>query len=106
VGLLRERGATAVVLHGDVDALIHVQRLVDAGVRVPEDCSVVAYDDMVAALGSIPLTAVAPPKSQIGAAAAELLLHRMKQGGSPGPVRRTELLPDLMVRGSAGPPRL
>lgn len=105
-GLLRERGATAVVLHGDVDALIHVQRLVDAGVRVPEDCSVVAYDDMVAALGSIPLTAVAPPKSQIGAAAAELLLHRMKQGGSGGPVRRTELLPDLKVRGSAGPPRL
>ncbi|WP_329454311.1 substrate-binding domain-containing protein [Streptomyces sp. NBC_01497] len=112
--LLRERRASAVLLHGDVDALIHVQRLVGAGVRVPEDCSVVAYDDVVAALGSIPLTAVAPPKTRVGAVAAELLLQRLgaasggPDAGSPEgpaaePVRRVELLPSLMVRGSAGP---
>ncbi|MFE4331065.1 substrate-binding domain-containing protein [Streptomyces sp. NPDC056831] len=100
--LLRERGATAAVLHGDVDALMLVQRLAESGVEVPRDCSVVAYDDVVAALGSTPLTAVAPPKAEIGRAAAELLLQRLSGAvGASGPVRRTELLPTLKVRGSA-----
>lgn len=100
--LLRERGATAAVLHGDVDALVLVQRLAESGVQVPRDCSVVAYDDVVAALGSTPLTAVAPPRADIGRAAAELLLHRLSgAAGADGPVHRTQLLPELKVRGSA-----
>ncbi|MFI1963719.1 substrate-binding domain-containing protein [Streptomyces pathocidini] len=101
--LLRERGATAAVLHGDVDALMLVQQLADSGVRVPQDCSVVAYDDVVAALGSTPLTAVAPPKTEVGRAAAELLLQRLARGrqAEAGTVRRMELLPELKVRGSA-----
>lgn len=100
--LLRERRATAAVLHGDVDALMLVQRLAEDGVQVPRDCSVVAYDDVVAALGSTPLTAVSPPKADIGRAAAELLLRRLAGPvGATGPVRRTELLPTLEVRGSA-----
>lgn len=100
--LLRERGATAAVLHGDVDALMLVQRLAGSGVQVPRNCSVVAYDDVVAALGSTPLTAVAPPRAEIGRAAAELLLHRLSgAAGALGPVRRTQVLPELKVRGSA-----
>lgn len=99
--LLREVGATAAVLHGDVDALMLVQQLADNGVRVPGDCSVVAYDDVVAGLGTTPLTAVAPPKAEVGRAAAELLLQRLgAPRGGGGPVRRTELLPTLSVRGS------
>ncbi|WP_328535607.1 substrate-binding domain-containing protein [Streptomyces sp. NBC_00344] len=101
-GLLRERGATGAVLHGDVDALMLVQRLTESGMRVPQDCSVVAYDDVVAGLGSTPLTAVSPPKTEIGRAAAGLLLHRLSRpAGDTAPVRRTELLPVLKVRGSA-----
>ncbi|MGW3647132.1 substrate-binding domain-containing protein [Streptomyces sp. NPDC000878] len=101
-GVLRELDATACVLHGDVDALMLVQELAVHGVRVPEDCSVVAYDDVVAALGSTPLTAVSPPKGEVGRAAAELLLHRLRdpRGGVAGPARRIELLPELKVRGS------
>ncbi|GAA2455380.1 substrate-binding domain-containing protein [Streptomyces glaucus] len=102
--LLREVGATAMVLHGDVDALMIVQRLADEGVRVPQDCSVVAYDDVVAGLGAPPLTAVSPPKAEVGRVAAELLLQRLS--GAPGgrPVRRVELLPRLTVRGSTSTP--
>ncbi|MER5556572.1 substrate-binding domain-containing protein [Streptomyces sp. NPDC002793] len=96
--LLRERGMTGAVLHGDEDALMLVQRLTESGVQVPRDCSVVAYDDVVAALGSTALTAVAPPRAEIGRAAAEILLHRLRRPA--GPVRRTELLPALVVRGS------
>ncbi|MFS8198415.1 substrate-binding domain-containing protein [Streptomyces sp. CWNU-52B] len=97
--LLRRTGATAVVLHSDVDALMVVQRLADEAVRVPEDCSVVAYDDVVAALATSPLTAVAPPKAEVGRAAAELLMRRLREGGER-PARRVELMPSLMVRGS------
>ncbi|MFJ8666411.1 substrate-binding domain-containing protein [Streptomyces sp. NPDC093600] len=100
---LGERGATAAVLHGDVDALILVQQLIDSGVRVPQDCSVVAYDDVVAALGNTPLTAVAPPKHEVGRAAAELLLRRLgeREGAAAGRGRRVELLPELKIRGSS-----
>ncbi|MEU0280775.1 substrate-binding domain-containing protein [Streptomyces sp. NPDC088147] len=102
--LLAGRRATAAVLHGDVDALMLVQRLADQGIQVPRDCSVVAYDDVVAALGSTPLTAVSPPKAEVGRAAAELLLYRLAQPlGAAGPVRRIELLPTLKVRGSTQP---
>ncbi|MFC7304324.1 substrate-binding domain-containing protein [Streptomyces monticola] len=106
--LLRERRATGAVLHADVDALMMVQELRQGGVRVPQDCSVVAYDDVLAALGSPPLTAVAPPRAEIGRAAAELLLRRLTASASrhaaePAPVRRVELLPCLKVRGSARP---
>ncbi|HET6860509.1 MAG TPA: substrate-binding domain-containing protein, partial [Streptomyces sp.] len=85
--------------------LMLVQQLADSGMRVPQDCSVVAYDDVVAALGSTPLTAVAPPKAEVGRVAAELLLRRLMEPPEPGTggARRVELLPELMVRGSAQP---
>lgn len=96
--LVRERRSTAAVLHGDVDALMLVQHLADEGIRVPADCSVVAYDDVVAALGSTPLTAVAPPKAEVGRLAAGLLLERLARGG--GRPRQVAVMPELKVRGS------
>lgn len=99
--VVREHRATAALMHGDANALMLVQRLADAGIRVPEDCSVVAYDDVVAALGITPLTAVAPPKAEVGRAAAELLL-RLIGGGDRRP-QRVELLPTLKERGSTRP---
>lgn len=97
--LLRKVGATAVVLHGDVDALMIVERLAEEAVRVPRDCSVVAYDDVVAGLGTPPLTAVSPPRAEVGRVAAELLLRRLTDSRGAA-VRRVELLPRLSVRGS------
>ncbi|MGW7280770.1 substrate-binding domain-containing protein [Streptomyces sp. NPDC054844] len=102
--LMRKVGATAMVLHGDVDALMIVQRLAEEAVRVPQDCSVVAYDDVVAGLGSPPLTAVSPPKTEVGRTAAELLLQRLSEAPGSRPGRRVELLPRLMVRGSTDRP--
>ncbi|WP_306323176.1 MULTISPECIES: substrate-binding domain-containing protein [unclassified Streptomyces] len=101
--LLGELGATGALLHGDVDALMLVQSLRDAGLRVPEDCSAIAYDDVVAGLGGTPLTAVSPPKAEIGRTAAELLLRRLGEqaaGGPAGPAHRVQVLPTLKVRGS------
>ncbi|MFS8097780.1 substrate-binding domain-containing protein [Lentzea alba] len=96
--ILRKHKATAAIMHGDVDALMLVQQLADAGIAVPEDCSVVAYDDVVAALGSIPLTAIAPPKTEVGKVAARLLLQQLESPGRS--TERIELLPGLKVRSS------
>ncbi|MFH9423055.1 substrate-binding domain-containing protein [Streptomyces sp. NPDC017529] len=71
--------ATAALVHNDVDAIRMVQRLAELGVRVPRDLALVAYDDEVAALADTPLTAVAPPKREVGRQAARLLLERLRE---------------------------
>ncbi|MFC3452713.1 substrate-binding domain-containing protein [Amycolatopsis speibonae] len=98
--LVCERGATGVVMHGDIDALMLVRQLAEAGIAVPRDCSVVAYDDVVAALGSPPLTAVAPAKAEVGRLAAGLLLERLARGPAVGQPRRVAVLPELKIRAS------
>ncbi|PSL08099.1 DNA-binding LacI/PurR family transcriptional regulator [Haloactinopolyspora alba] len=98
---MRDRGATGVIMHGDIDALILVQQLAEAGLAAPRDYSVVAYDDVVSSLGSPPLTAVAPAKAEVGRLAADLLLERLGRGPAAGPARRVAVLPELKVRASA-----
>ncbi|RCH68130.1 DeoR family transcriptional regulator [Streptomyces sp. SDr-06] len=98
---------SAALVHNDVDAIRIVQRLAELGVRVPQDLALVAYDDEVAALADIPLTAVAPPKHEVGRYAAELLIERLRAGGAGGdaaPRRHVDLLPRLRVRASCGAP--
>jgi DNA-binding LacI/PurR family transcriptional regulator len=95
--VVRATGATAVLAHSDIDALNLVQQLYAAGLHVPEDVSIVAYDDMIAGIGGLELTSVAPPKREVGREAVGLLLDRVERGG---PVRHVELLPGLVDRGS------
>jgi DNA-binding LacI/PurR family transcriptional regulator len=78
-----------------------VQRLAELGVRVPDDLALIAYDDEVAALADTPLTAVAPPKRDVGRHAAQLLVERLGQSGG-APRRHLMLLPQLRVRESCG----
>ncbi|MFF0744426.1 LacI family DNA-binding transcriptional regulator [Streptomyces sp. NPDC004111] len=99
-------GATAALVHNDVDAIQIVQRLAELGVRVPDDLAVVAYDDEVAALADTPLTAVAPPKREVGRHAAQLLVERLGgAGGGESARRHLTLLPRLRVRASCGAER-
>ncbi|WP_449408742.1 substrate-binding domain-containing protein [Microbacterium maritypicum] len=74
------------------------------GLRVPEDLSVVGFDDVVEAkLASPPLTTIRQPIAEIGAAALRSLLD-LRQGH--GISRRVELATELVVRSSvAAPPR-
>ncbi|MFJ9578741.1 substrate-binding domain-containing protein [Streptomyces sp. NPDC101191] len=95
--------ASAALVHNDVDAIQMVQRLAELGVRVPEDLALIAYDDEVAALADTPLTAVAPPKRQVGRHATELLVERLTEGAGEESARRhLSLLPRLRVRASCG----
>lgn len=100
--LLADQGFTAVLIHSDENALVLSQRLALAGVKVPDDCALIAYDDVVAGLGPVPLTAVSPPKEEVGRAAAQLLSQRIRaeREGHRWTPRRIELLPSLEIRSS------
>ena len=92
-----------VLVHTDTDAIMLLQQLQARGVRVPEDVSLVAYDDEMAALADVPLTAIAPPKHALGAAAVTMLLDRLAPGPTgQSPHRHLDLLPQLHVRASSG----
>lgn len=101
---IRESGTTAIIAHGDHVALSLLHDMRVRGWRVPEDLSIVTYDNELAELNDPPLTAVAPPKQWIGRAAAELLLE-LEAGKSDYPVRHLLIEPSLVVRQSTGPPR-
>lgn len=96
-----DAGITAAILLGDADAMAFLDLVLERGLRVPEDFAVVAYDDEVAAFATVPLTAVAPPKNELGHAALRLCVDRLKQrtGHAHTPVRMA-LLPALVVRES------
>ncbi|QNS02538.1 substrate-binding domain-containing protein [Streptomyces xanthii] len=99
---VEDHGVTAAILHSDADAIVLVPRLRAHGIRVPEDLAVITYDDEVAALADLPLTAVAPAKRTVGHRAATLLLTRLTPGTPPEPAQHLDILPQLRIRRSCG----
>jgi DNA-binding LacI/PurR family transcriptional regulator len=71
------------------------------GRRVPEDVSLIAYDDVMAHLLEVPLTAVSPPKYEVGRQAAALLARRLMEGEA-APVQHLLLKPRLVIRNTCG----
>lgn len=92
---------TGLLVHGDRDAALLLGHLRAAGLRVPDDIAVISHDDEVADIAEIPLTAVAPPKSEVGRLAATVLLRRLADGPAAPPMR-IHLLPTLTIRASCG----
>ncbi|MBC9725450.1 substrate-binding domain-containing protein [Streptomyces sp. TRM68367] len=80
-----------------------MRRLRTRGLRAPEDLALIAYDDEIASLADVPLTAVAPPKHELGERAARILLDRLDiPDPAAGPVHQLFLQPRLIVRASCG----
>ncbi|WP_022927889.1 LacI family DNA-binding transcriptional regulator [Patulibacter americanus] len=74
------------------------------GLRIPDDLSLVAFDDTDwLPLIEPPITVVAQPVVELGRRAAGLLLERLR--GATGPGRRVRLSTELVVRGSCAAPR-
>lgn len=90
---------TAMLIHSDPQALLVQQYATDRGIRVPDDLAIIAYDDEVAENGAPPITALRPPKADVGRRAVETLVARLDAGGR-NPVERVHLLPTLHVRES------
>lgn len=102
---VEKRGVTAALVHSDEDAIVLVPKLQARGISVPGDLALIAYDDEVAGLSDVPLTAIAPPKRSVGELAAKLLLQRLaerRSGQHPAPRQHLELLPELRIRASCG----
>ncbi|GAB3407750.1 LacI family DNA-binding transcriptional regulator [Flindersiella endophytica] len=97
-----EAEVTAVVAHPDPQAAILLQQAVQRQRTVPDDLAIVAYDDDLAALSDVPLTAVAPPRHEVGRTAAARLVHRLREGRSAVP-QHILLVPRLNVRASTRP---
>ncbi|MGW8887446.1 substrate-binding domain-containing protein [Streptomyces sp. NPDC055749] len=93
----------AALVHNDIDAIALVGILRARGVRVPEDLALVTYDDEVAELSEVPLTAVAPPKQAVGAWALDLAVRRLSDPSTP--LAEILLRPELRVRASCGADR-
>ncbi|MEI5673121.1 MULTISPECIES: LacI family DNA-binding transcriptional regulator [unclassified Nocardioides] len=99
-------GATAVVAHNDLLAIGVLQRLAQRGVRVPEDVSVVGFDNIFAADLCTPgLTTLGGVHADVGRVAMELLLDAAAPAGRPEEQPRVVLPTELVLRGSTGPVR-
>ncbi len=98
---LLESGHTAIVCGSDLMALGAIRAARALDLRVPEDVSVVGYDDSpTMAFVDPPLTTVRQPIQEMSATAVSTLLEEID--GNPAP--RVELLfrGELVVRGSTG----
>ncbi|SDG51394.1 LacI family DNA-binding transcriptional regulator [Klenkia brasiliensis] len=70
---------TAVICANDLLALGVLQELTRRGVRVPEECAIVGYDDIdFAAAAAVPLTSVRRPRQELGRRAARLVLDEAR----------------------------
>ena len=99
---------TAVFVLNDLMALGALEAVRASGRRVPDDVSIIGFDDIpFAALANPPLTTVGQPIRELGEQAADLLLTVIEEGVPPAEVRQPHvLLPnELIVRGSTAPPR-
>jgi DNA-binding LacI/PurR family transcriptional regulator len=96
-------GTTALLVHADAEAMAFVDLALARGISVPGDLSIVAYDDEVAELFTPALTAVGPPRAEVGAAAVDLLVRRIAEPSRA--VHRVTLSPTLQVRDSTAPVR-
>jgi LacI family transcriptional regulator len=95
---------TAVFAANDEMALGVMEAARSRGLRIPEDLSVVGFDDTrVAWISSPPLTTVAQPLSSMGAMAVRTALRLA--GGEPIASHHVELATELKVRASTAPPR-
>ncbi len=102
---LRSR-PTALVAHNDLLAIGVMRRLAERGVRVPEEVTVIGFDDMFAAELTTPtLTTLGGPDAHAGRLAVEMLLDllRTSAGRPDQDAPRVRLPTSLVLRASSGP---
>jgi DNA-binding LacI/PurR family transcriptional regulator len=99
----RNRDFTAVFCFNDITAIGAVRAICDVGLRVPQDISVMGFDDIITAAFSQPsLTTVKQPLREMGLRAAQVLLERIAEPDKEWPAEIV-MEPELIVRESTGP---
>ncbi len=94
---------SALFSFNDISAMGAIRALREAGLHIPEDVSVVGFDDIQSAAFQNPaLTTVRQPLREMGRAAAEILLKRINRPGSELHDKHT-VEPQLVIRETTGP---
>jgi LacI family transcriptional regulator len=94
---------SALVSFNDIAAIGAIRALRDANLKVPEDVSVIGFDDIAAAAYHTPrLTTIRQPLHDMGETAARILLQRM-QGFKDYPAEFA-VAPELIIRETTSPP--
>ncbi len=98
--LKRTRQFTAVLCFNDVSAMGAIRALHDVGLRVPNDVSVLGFDDIQSASFHVPsLTTIRQPLQSMGCTAASALLRQLAGDSVP---TLLSIEPELVVRESTG----
>ena len=101
-----KRRFTALMAYDDVTALGAMRGLAKAGIKVPEQCSVIGFDDVApAAFSTPPLTTVRQPMETMGSAAVDIVAQAIKAKMEKRDFSLThrKLAPELVVRHSTRP---
>jgi len=101
--LAKKKSFTALVAFDDLTALGAIRALGKAGIKVPEHCSVVGFDDVaLAALSAPALTTVRQPLETMGTTAVNIVMDAIKAGreNREGTAVSQALHPELVIRES------
>jgi DNA-binding LacI/PurR family transcriptional regulator len=101
--LASKKPFTALFAFNDISALGAIRAFREAGLHVPEDVSVVGFDDIQSAAYQNPrLTTVRQPLREMGRIAAEIVLRRIKRSGSDQHGGERTVEPQLIIRETTG----
>lgn len=100
--LERKKPFTALLAYNDISAIGAIWAFQEAGLRVPEDISVVGFDDVPSAAFNSPgLTTVRQPLQRMGQIAAKTVIDQIE--GNEEYVAEILIEPEFVVRASTGP---
>jgi DNA-binding LacI/PurR family transcriptional regulator len=100
--LARKQPFTALFAYNDISAIGAIWAFREAGLRVPEDVSVLGFDDIPAAAFNNPgLTTVRQPLQRMGQIAAKTVIDQIE--GNADYVPEIAIEPEFVVRDSTGP---
>jgi DNA-binding LacI/PurR family transcriptional regulator len=101
--LAQKRPFTALISFNDIAAIGAIRGFRDHNLRVPEDVSVVGFDDIQGAAYHNPsLTTIRQPLRNMGTTAARILLQRLR--GQKDYPDHLAIVPELIIRESTMPP--
>ncbi|MDR3146533.1 MAG: LacI family transcriptional regulator [Treponema sp.] len=97
---------TAIICARDTIAIGAMRAASESGVRIPGDMSIIGYDDINVAKYLYPaLTTIRQPSDEIGRNVGEIVLHRLRAKTRVDSFFKVTIIPELVIRESAGPPK-